>query len=466
MIKQALDRRAEQRDPIQVGFVGAGRMGTGAISQIGLMKGIRTAIIADISVDRIVRAFELTGHRRDDVVVANSASAAADAIRTNRPVATEDAELLAELDIDVIVEATGNPDIGAKVAMRAILARKHVVMLNVETDVIVGPILHRMAKAAGVVYTVSSGDEPGLIAEYYDRYAALGFEIVAVGKAPSSIGLFDRYATPESVAEDARTLGVNPHFLVTFRDATKTMIEMACISNYTGLRPDIRGMHGPVAGVNEIPRLFRPKSEGGLLDHRGVVDYARPLKHPDGSIDFDRSVTPGVFLCVYTDHKQIREDLNYLDVTGSDGYYNMYTPYHLVTNEIPLSIVNAVEFSHPTIVPRLGLVTEVFGAFKRPLKAGEVIDGAGGSTVYALNDLYETARAENVVPLGLLTGAKLRRDTRTDEVVTYDMVDLVEDTTLFHLRTMQDAGSAGSFGARPADDVPAGPRPLRRAASR
>jgi predicted homoserine dehydrogenase-like protein len=449
MIKQALDRRAAQDRPIQVGWVGAGRMGTGAICQVGLMRGIRNAIIADLGTDRAVRAFELCGHRREDVVRTNRAAVAADAIRARRPVATEDAEMLATLEIDVIVEATGSPEIGARIAMQSILARKHIVMLNVETDVVVGPILHRMAQAAGVVYTVSSGDEPGLIAEYYDRYAALGFEVVAVGKAPSSIGLFDRYATADSVAEDARKLGVNPHFLVTFRDATKTMIEMACISNYTGLRPDVRGMHGPVAGVNEVPRLFRPKSEGGILTHRGVVDYARPLKHTDGSIDFDRSVTPGVFLCVYTDNKQIRADLDYLDVTGSDGYYNMYTPYHLVTNEIPLSIVHAVEFGHATIVPKLGLLTEVFGAAKRPLKAGEVIDGAGGSTVYALNDLYENTRAEHVVPLGLLTNARLRRDVPTDGVITADMVDLVTDTTLYHLRALQDAGAAGAHRAAP-----------------
>jgi predicted homoserine dehydrogenase-like protein len=400
----------------------------------------------------VIRAFELCGHSREDVVVTDRVSVAADAIRASRPVATQNSDILTELDIDAIVESTGNPEVGAQVALRAILARKHIIMLNVETDVVVGPMLYRMAQAAGVVYTVSSGDEPGLIAEYYDRYASLGFEIVAVGKAPSSIGLFDRYATPDSVAEDAQRLGVNPHFLVTFRDATKTMIEMACISNYTGLVPDIRGMHGPVAGVNEIPKLFRPRSEGGLLNRRGVVDYARPLKHPDGSIDFDRSVTPGVFLCVYTDHKQIREDLNYLDVTGSDGYYNMHTPYHLVTNEIPLSIVSAVEFGHPTIVPRLGLVTEVFGAAKRPLKAGEIIDGAGGSTVYALNDLYTTTKAENVVPLGLLTGARLLCDAPTDAAITYDMVDIVKGSTLYHLRAMQDAGAAGPFGVVAQDE--------------
>ena len=439
MIKQALDARHAAGKPIQVGFVGAGRMGTGAICQIGLMRGIRTAVIADLDIGRARRAFELCGHRAEDVVVTNRGGGAADALRQHRPVVTEDADLVPALDIDAVVEATGNTEIGADVALRALQARRHVIMLNVETDVVVGPFLHRMAENSGVVYTVSSGDEPGLIAEYFDRYAGLGFEVMAVGKAPSSVGLFDRYATPDSVGEDARRLGINPHFLVTFRDATKTMIEMACISNYTGLVPDIRGMHGPVAGVNEIPHMFRPKAEGGILNHRGVVDYARPLKRADGSIDFDRSVTPGVFLVVYTDHQQIREDLNYLDVTGSDGYYIMYTPYHLVTNEIPLSIVNAVDFRHPTIVPKLGMVTEVFGAAKRPLKAGEIIEGPGGSSVYALNDLYERTCPERVVPLGLLPGAKLLRDVATDQSITYDMVELRRDTTLYHLRALQDA---------------------------
>ena len=451
MIKQALDARHAAGRPIAVGFVGAGRMGTGAICQIGLMRGIRTAVIADLNVARARRAFELCGHRAEDVVVTNSAATAADALRRSRPVVTEDADLVPALDIDAVVEATGNTEIGADVALRGLQAGRHVIMLNVETDVVVGPFLHRMAKNAGLVYTVSSGDEPGLIAEYFDRYAGLGFEIVAVGKAPSSVGLFDRYATPDSVGEDARRLGINPHFLVTFRDATKTMIEMACISNYTGLVPDIRGMHGPVAGVNEIPRLFRPIAEGGILHRRGVVDYARPLKHADGTIDFDRSVTPGVFLVVHTDHPQIREDLDYLDVTGSDGYYIMYTPYHLVTNEIPLSIVNAVEFHHPTIVPRLGMVTEVFGAAKRPLKAGEIIEGPGGSSVYALNDLCERTRPERVVPLGLLPGAKLRRDIATDETITYDAVELRSDTTLFHLRALQDGLLDGAAGRQTQD---------------
>lgn len=438
LIKTALAERADNGNPIKVGFVGAGRMGTGALCQIGLMRGMRAAIIADLSAERAIRAYQLSGHDRADVATAKSAGHANDLIRAGRPVVTENADMIPELDIDAVADATGSVELGAQLALRSIDAKKHVVMLNVEADVVVGPILHRMAQNAGVIYTVSSGDEPGLISEYYDRYTALGFEVVAVGKAPSSIGLFDRYATPDSIADDARELGVNPHFLVTFRDATKTMIEMASISNYTGLVPDIRGMHGPEAGVHEIPKLFRPTGEGGILNRRGVVDFARPLKHPDGSIDFDKSVTPGVFLVVYTANEQIREDLRYLDVVGDSGYYIMYTPYHLVSNEIPLSIATAVCYGKETIAPRNGLVTEVFGAAKRPLKAGEVLDGPGGSSVYALNDLYEVAAAENVVPLGLLPGAKLLRDISTDDVVTYSDVEIRTDTVLYHLRSLQD----------------------------
>ncbi|MEW9670878.1 NAD(P)H-dependent oxidoreductase [Ammoniphilus sp. 3BR4] len=440
MIKQALEARASAGKPLQVGFVGAGRMGTGAICQIGLMKGMRTSIIADINVERSIRAFELCGYKGTDVVVTNNFLQAADALLKGRPVATEDADLVTMLDVDVVVDATGSPELGARVAFRAIQAKKHIVMLNVESDVVVGPLLYRMAQNAGVVYTVSSGDEPGLIAELYDRYTSLGFEVVAVGKTPSSLGTFDRYATPDSVAEDARELGVNPHFLVTFRDATKTMIEMACVSNYTGLVPDVRGMHGPVAGIYEIPKMFRPKSEGGILNQRGVIDYARPLKTEDGKIDFLRSVTPGVFLVVRTEHPQIQEDLKYLDVVGEDGYYNMYTPYHLVSNEIPLSIASAALFQHPTVVPSKGLVTEVIAAAKRDLKAGETVDGQGGSMVYASNDHYHIAKEEKLVPLGLLAGARLRCDVKKDQVITYDMVDLKTDTMLYQLRQLQDAG--------------------------
>jgi predicted homoserine dehydrogenase-like protein len=193
-----------------------------------------------------------------------------------------------------------------------------------------------------------------------------------------------------------------------------------------------------VAGIQEMARVFCLKEHGGLLNRLGVVDYARPLLLPDGSIDFVNSVTPGVFVVVHVTHPQIREDLQYLRVVGDGDYFTFYTPYHLVTNEMPLSIVWAVEDHEPTVVPYHGLLTECLGAAKADLKAGTLLDGGGGYTVYSVNDLACIAKRENCVPFGLLDEAKLLKDVKRDQILTYDLVQLRSDTTLYHLRKLQD----------------------------
>ncbi len=438
MIRQKLLKRHAAGSPIRVGWVGAGRMITGAVCQTALMQGMRNAVICDIRVEAAIRAFEINGVKKKDVLVTDSAGAANDAIRANRAVVTQDSRLMPELELDCVVEGTGIPEVGAEVAFRCIQGGKHIIMLNVEADVVIGPILHQMASRAGVVYSVSSGDEPGLITELVDRWGGLGFEIVAVGKTPASLAKLDFYATPDTVAADAAALNVNPHFLVTFRDTTKTAIEMACISNATGLIPDIRGMHGPVAGIKDMARLFRLRDEGGILKNRGVVDYARPLLLADGSVDFVHSVTPGVFVVVRTTHPQIQEDLGYWNVERTGDYFTFYTPYHLVTNEIPLSVVWAVEDREPTVVPRHGLLTECIGAAKADLKAGTILDGGGGYTVYSVAELACVAKREGCVPFGLLDKATLIRDVQRDQIITQEMVELRTDTMLHHLRRIQD----------------------------
>lgn len=439
MIIPKLQRRYAAGKPIKVGWVGAGRMITGAICQTALMKGMSNAAICDIRPEAAIRAYEINGVKRDDLVIAQDAGTANDAIRRGRPVVLQDSKLMPELELDCVVEGTGVPEVGAEVAFRCIQAGRDIIMLNVETDVVIGPILHQMAQRAGVVYSVSSGDEPGLISELVDRWGGVGFEIVAVGKTPTSLAKANFYANPDTEGEDARKLGINPHFLVTFRDTTKTAIEMTAISNSTGLVPDVRGMHGPRAGKQDMARFFRLKEEGGLLNRRGVVDYALPLLKEDGSVDFLNSVTPGVFVVVRTTHPQIQKDLDYWNVIRNGDYFTFYTPYHLVTNEIPLSIVWAVEDREPTCVARYGLLTEVIAAAKGDFKAGTVLDGGGGYTIYAKNDLAKVSKAENLVPFGLLDGAKLLRDVKRDEIITYDMVELKTDTLLYHLRKLQDA---------------------------
>ena len=438
VLREKLKKREQEKRPIRVGWVGAGRMLTGAISQTAQMKGMWNAVICDVRVESAIRAYEINGVPKSELLISNDVDEINAALRNGRSVVTTECSIMARLDVDCVVEGTGNPNVGAEVAYRCIMNKKHIVMLNVETDVVIGPILHQLAQNAGIVYSVSSGDEPGLITELVDRWEGLGFEIVAVGKTPSSLGKYDPYATPDKVAVDAAELKVNPHFLVTFRDATKTAIEMSSISNATGLTPDIRGMHGPVAGVEEMAQFFRLKSEGGLLEHRGVVDYARPLKNPDGSVDFVNSVTPGVFVVVRTEHPQIQADLEYFDVVHTGEYYTLYTPYHLVTNEIPLSIVSAVEYNEPTVVPTYGMLTEVIGLAKRDMQPGETIDGGGGFTVRASNDWAYIAKRERLVPFGLLDNAKVIKPIRKDEPITYDMVELKTDTIIYQLRMLQE----------------------------
>ena len=438
MISKKLMKRHIDKNPIKVGWVGAGRMNTGAITQTAHMKGMWNTVICDRRIEAALRAFEINGISKEDLLISNDPAEINAAIRSGKSSVTTDSTIMSQLDLDCIVEGTGSPEVGAEVAYRAIQAGKHIVMLNVETDVVIGPILHQMAQRAGVVYTVSSGDEPGLISELVDRWGGLGFEIVAVGKTPSSLGKMDVYANPDTVAQDAIDLKINPHFLVTFRDATKTAIEMSSISNSTGLIPDVRGMHGPVAGVADMATKFRLKSEGGILNKRGVVDYAVPLKNPDGSIDFINSVTPGVFVVVRAAHPQLQADLQYFDVVHTGEYYHFYTPYHLVTNEIPLSIVSAVEDHETTCVPNYGLLTEVIARAKKDMNAGELLDGGGGFTVRAENDLAVIAKNENLVPFGLLEGARLVKDVKKDEYISYDMVDLKKDTMVYQLRMIQE----------------------------
>jgi predicted homoserine dehydrogenase-like protein len=400
------------------------------------MRGIVNSVICDIQADAAVRAFTMNGVRKQDIIITDKSSMANDGIRHSIPVVIESFDIVSGLDVDCVVEGTGIPEIGAEVAFLCIQGGKNVVLLNVETDVAVGSVLHTMAEQAGVIYTVSSGDEPGLLTELVDRYGGLGFEVVAVGKSPVSLAKMDRHATPETVAEDGKILDLNPEILVTFRDGTKTSIEMSSISNATGLVPDVVGMHGPIAGIQDLANIFRLKNEGGILNKRGVVDYARPLMNEDGSVDFVHSVTPGVFLVLRTEHPQLKLDLEYWNVIHEGDYFTFYTPYHLASNELPLSIVWAVEDHEPTVIPRYGPITEVIGAAKRNIKTGAIVKNT--YMMYGLNDTAVHAKEKGCVPFALLEGAKVVKDIEKDTTITWDMVDPRQDTVLYNLRKLQD----------------------------
>lgn len=346
------------------------------------------------------------------------------AIKNNKIIFTDEISLLSLIDsVDVVVDATGSPEAGAVSALSSIINKKHAVTLNVEADTAVGPILKKLADNFGVVYTVAAGDEPAALKELYDFAKLLGFEIVAAGKGKNNP--LDRKANPDTLAEYSKIKGASPKMMTSFVDGTKSMLEMTCFSNATGLIPDCRGMHGPKVNVSDLTKVFSLKDNGGILGKKGIVDFAIG------------DVAPGVFLIYSTDLEILKKELKYL-LFGDGPNYLLYRPFHLASMEVPISIINAVLYNDSTIAPKNGLISEVITVAKKDLKKGEVIDGIGGFTVYGLIDLYETAKKENLVPLALIEDAVIKNDIKFEKPITYDDVELKTDCLIYKLRKLQE----------------------------
>jgi predicted homoserine dehydrogenase-like protein len=336
---------------------------------------------------------------------------------------TQDAVLLSKLEaLDAVVEATGLTEVGARVAWSCIARGKHVIMLNVETDVTVGPLLHRLAEKAGCVYTAASGDEPGVCKMLYNFGATLGFEVVCLGKGKNNVIDFD--ATPESCREEAERKGMNPKMLSAFKDGSKTMVELAAMSNATGLVPDVPGMHGPRADVADLNKVLIPQADGGVLSRRGCVDYSTGR------------VAPGVFAIVTSADPRVRVDMKFLSM-GDGPYYTLYRPYHLCNVETPISVAEAVLYGESTIVSKR-LVSEVATVAKRDLRPGDVVGEIGCPDILGRTYTYQEASSQQAIPLGLATGGWVTQPIAKGDLLTKANFAPNPDLFVFKLRQMQD----------------------------
>ncbi len=416
---QDLEKKGEF---IKVGLVGAGQMGSGIVSVATQMPGLKVVAIADLKVERGINAYQEAGLNRKQIVVVQDPAEAEQAITQKKVVVTKWANVISHIPlIQAIVEATGLPTVGAEVALSCIMNKKHIIMLNVETDVVVGWILKKLADNAGVVYTVSDGDEPGVIKGLYNFARSLGFTVVTAGKGKNNP--LNYYATPDDYRREAESKDMNPKMLTSFVDGSKTMIEMTEVANATGLVPDIPGMHGPKVDVPDLNKVLIPRKDGGIMDQSGVVDY---------SIG---KVAPGVFVIITTDRKKIREDLKYYGL-GEGPYYLLCRPYHLCAIETPLSVARAVLLGEHTINTEK-IVAEVVAIAKRDLKVGQIIDGIGGYDVFGRIYLSAESRKFRGLPLGLSQGAVVKEKVKKGEPLTLDKVSLNRDTTLFQLWQLQ-----------------------------
>ncbi len=425
MIHQDMRRLEAEGKPIRLGVSGAGWMGSGFVAQVAHVPGMEVAVLADIDTGAAREAFVASGVEGDNVVEASAPGPAMDALRAGKRLITGDYTLAARLEaVDIVTDVTPSPASGAETAYAGIQHGKDVVLVNIEADVTVGRILNRLAQEAGVLYSVSSGDEPGCLMELYDFVTTLGYEVMVIGKGKNNP--LDPAATPDTVAESARRANKDPFQVASYVDGSKTMFEMTCAANATGCLPMQRGMIGPQATLQTVSDIFALEEDGGLAKFPGAVDFVQ------GS-----SMAGGVFVTVRVEDARLRADLEYLKV-GKGKYFTFFRPYHLWFLEAPLSMARAYLYRQTTLAPLERPVAEVMTVAKRALKPGERLDDFGGFTFYGIIECAGEARALNALPVGLAPGAEVVRPVAAGEILTWDDVRLDEDSTVVKLRRQQD----------------------------
>ena len=397
----------EKHGPVTVGLAGAGQMGTDIAVQLAIMPGVRLGALSEVRLDAARDAILMSGRAAGDIAKAGSASEVDRAIEGGKVALVEDYRVLCSAGrIDVVIDATGNPNVGALIALEAMKCGKHVVMLNVEADITIGRFLKQEAHKAGVVYTGAAGDEPAATIELVGFAQSLGFEIVAAGKGKNNPLKFD--AMPDAYEEEARRRNMNARMLVEFVDGSKTMIEMTALANATGLKPDVPGMHGPKATRDELASVLCTKEDGGILNSSGVVDYS-----------IGKGVAPGVFVVVKPRHPRVLERLIDLHV-GPGPCFSLLRPYHLTSLEVPLSAIRAAKSKLPDMEPLDRPVAECTAVAKRDLKTGDRLGKIGEYDYRGFAMSWDDARAAAALPLGLAENARALKDIRVGEKLTYE----------------------------------------------
>lgn len=426
IIDTELKKLEQEGKQIRIGLIGAGFAARGlALQLLTAAYGMRLVAISNRTIDNAKLAYtDALEHSRGaiEIVEVKSQAEMEAAIKAGKHVVTTDPNLVTDSEqVDVLVEATGETEFGARVVTRAIEHKKHIVLVNAELDATLGPILKKMCDEAGVRYTQADGDQPGKLMNLVRDVEYMGFKPVMAGNIKS---LIDFRRTPKTQEKWSAEHFQEPKMPTSFADGTKISVEMATIANGTGFKVAKRNMLGPrCKHVDEAPGLF-PMDK---LMNGGIVDYI-----------LGAEPSFGVFVLGYSEHP-IRQ--RYMDIykMGKGPLYTFYTPYHLSPLEAPFSIARMVLNNDITLAPKGQLVADVITLAKFDLKKGERLDGVGGFHTYGAIENFDTSIKENLLPIGLADGAVLKHDVAQDTPITYDMVDLPADSVAVKLRKQQDA---------------------------
>ncbi len=444
-LSRMLKRRAAENRSVRVGVIGAGKFSSMFLAQVRTTPGIHLAGVADLSAERAKKALATTGWD----VSTQVAKDIDDALKSGRTAVTEDAFALIDSNIDVVVDITGSPSAAIKHCLRAFERKKHVVNVTVEADVLAGPLLAARAQKAGVVYALAYGDQPALVCEMVDWAEACGFRVVSAGKGTKYLPDYV-HSTPDTVwnyyglsAEQAAAAGMNSQMFNSFLDGTKSAIEMAAISNATGLMAPRDGLAFPPCGAEELPQILIPRTAGGVLEESGLVEVVSSLNR-DGS-QVARDLRWGVYVvfeagaddahAAYT-RNCFRE---YGMATDKSGRYcALYRPYHMIGLELGISVASAALRKEATGTPD-AFRSDVAAVAKRTLKPGETLDGEGGYTVWGKILRAEDSLARRALPIGLAHRVKVTKPVAEGTVVSWDDVAIPDDETVRFRKEMEKA---------------------------
>ncbi len=445
--KLLLEREAAGR-PVRVGLIGAGKFGAMFLAQARRTPGLHLLGIADLDPSRARANCRATGWSDEQVAAASPAQA----LEHGTTHITESAEALIAADgLEVLIEATGDPKAGIRHCLAAIVEGRHVVMVNVEADVVAGPLLAQMARQAGVVYSLAYGDQPALICEHVDWARACGFEVVCAGKGTRYHPSFHA-STPETVWENfaiapeiAARGGMNPKMFNSFIDGSKSGIEMTAVCNATGLTPPPTGLGFPPASCDELAQICKPQADGGTLHHAGTVEVVSSLNRDMSAVEHHLQM--GTYVVIEAGHEYVRHCLEEYNMLPDSTYQYaaLYRPIHMIGLELGISVASVALRGEATGAAT-GFRADAVATAKRDLEAGEVLDGEGGATVWGRIMTAPESVAAGALPLGLSQGARLERPVASGETVRWRDVKIEADDPAIAIRREMEA----TFGVPPA----------------
>ncbi len=438
--------REAQGQPVTVGVIGAGKFGTMFLAQARATRGLHVVALVDLDVGRARNQLRAAGW--DEAAFA--AASPDDALKRQGTHVTADADaVLACPGIEVIVEATGVPAAGIRHALGAIAHGKHVVMVTVEADALVGPLLAAKARAAGVVYSLAWGDQPALICEHVDWARACGFKVVAAGKGtryephyhgstPDTVwDILDKYLHIEDRAS------INPKMFNSFIDGSKSAIEMTAVCNATGLLPQSEGLAFPPASRFELADVCKPRTAGGTLEKAGVTEVVSSVDR--NGHDVPHHLALGTYVVIEADSEYTRACFReyHMLPDRSGRFAALYRPIHMIGLELGISVASAALRQEPTGAPSAWR-SDVVAVAKRPLRAGEVLDGEGGFCVWGWQCPAERSLADGLLPLGLAHNVRLTRDVAAGGRLTRQ--DAALDPDELAVRTRRELEAAFGSG--------------------